>query len=81
MKCYSGWSSLLPLRRQVNKIGEQIIEIGAQFPNGINLVCHSQGGLICRAILQIYPNHNVRNFISLSAPQAGLCGCNHFLSS
>lgn len=65
--------------RQVEEIGEDVMSIGAAFPEGINLLGYSQGGLIARAILQNFPEHNVRNFISLSAPQAGQYGGTHHL--
>ena len=32
------------------------------------------GGLVCRAILQTTPEHNVKTFISLSSPQGGQFG-------
>lgn len=35
---------------------------------------YSQGGLLARAILQTFPEHNVHNFISLSSPQGGQFG-------
>ena len=34
----------------------------------------SAGGLLCRAFLEAYPDHNVNTFISLSGPQAGQFG-------
>lgn len=71
---YAGWSSLESMWQQVNEIGMDVMSIGAAFPEGINLVGYSQGGLIARAILQRYPDHNVKNFISLSSPQAGQYG-------
>lgn len=71
---YAGWSSLEPMWRQVEEIGEDVLSIGAAFPEGIHLIGYSQGGLLARAILQRFPNHNVRNFISLSSPQAGQYG-------
>ncbi|XP_043794767.1 lysosomal thioesterase PPT2 homolog isoform X1 [Apis laboriosa] len=71
---YAGWSSLESMWRQVEEIGMDVISIGAAFPEGINLVGYSQGGLLARAILQTFPEHNVRNFISLSSPQAGQYG-------
>ncbi|XP_076644025.1 palmitoyl-protein thioesterase 2 [Halictus rubicundus] len=71
---YAGWSSLESMWRQVEEIGMDVISIGAAFPEGINLVGYSQGGLLARAILQKFPEHNVRNFISLSSPQAGQYG-------
>ncbi|XP_012270211.1 lysosomal thioesterase PPT2 homolog [Orussus abietinus] len=75
---YAGWSSLDPMWRQVEEIGQDVLAISAAFPEGIHLIGYSQGGLIARAILQRFPQHNVRNFISLSAPQAGQYGT-HFL--
>ncbi|XP_017890290.1 lysosomal thioesterase PPT2 homolog [Ceratina calcarata] len=71
---FAGWSSLEPMWRQVKEIGMDILSIGAAFPEGINLVGYSQGGLLARVILQAFPDHNVRNFISLSSPQAGQYG-------
>ncbi|XP_076765725.1 palmitoyl-protein thioesterase 2 [Xylocopa sonorina] len=71
---YAGWSSLEPMWRQVEEIGMDIVSIGAVFPEGINLVGYSQGGLLARVILQVFPDHNVKNFISLSSPQAGQYG-------
>ncbi|XP_076679465.1 palmitoyl-protein thioesterase 2 [Andrena cerasifolii] len=71
---YAGWSSLESMWQQVNEIGMDVMSIGVAFPEGINLVGYSQGGLIARAILQRYPDHNVKNFISLSSPQAGQYG-------
>ncbi|XP_032691606.1 lysosomal thioesterase PPT2 homolog isoform X2 [Odontomachus brunneus] len=67
---FAGWSSLEPMWQQVEEIGTDVISIGAAFPEGINLIGYSQGGLLARAILQRFPMHNVRNFISLSSPQA-----------
>lgn len=71
---YKGWSSLESMWRQVEDIGRDVMSIGAMFPEGINLIGYSQGGLLARAILERFPNHNVKNFISLSSPQAGQYG-------
>ncbi|KOX69241.1 Lysosomal thioesterase PPT2 like protein [Melipona quadrifasciata] len=71
---FAGWSSLESMWHQVQEIGMNIMYISALFPKGINLIGYSQGGLLARAILQTFPNHNVRNFISLSSPQAGQYG-------
>eukprot|EP00913_Durusdinium_trenchii_P020746 g19486.t1 len=40
-----------------------------QFQGGYNLLCHSQGALVCRAVLQVMENHPVLHFISLAGPQ------------
>lgn len=50
------------------------MEISRMYPDGIHLVGYSQGGLIGRAILECFPDHNVKHFISLSSPQAGQYG-------
>ena len=59
---------------QVEKIGEDLLDFSSKYPDGIHLIGYSQGGLIARGILQKYPNHNVKTFISLSSPQAGQYG-------
>ncbi|KAF2896367.1 hypothetical protein ILUMI_09806 [Ignelater luminosus] len=71
---FSGWSSLESMWYQVQQLGNDLINITEKHPEGINLLGYSQGGLVARAILQAFPNHNVHNFISLSSPQAGQYG-------
>ena len=43
-----------------------------KYPHWLLLIC--TGGLICRAVLETVPIHNVHNFISLSSPQGGQFG-------
>ncbi|GLH02307.1 Lysosomal thioesterase PPT2 homolog [Gryllus bimaculatus] len=71
---FGGWSSLEPMWHQVLEIGKDLMQFAASHPEGIHLIGYSQGGLIARAILQQFPNHNVKTFISLSSPQAGQYG-------
>ncbi|XP_067002663.1 lysosomal thioesterase PPT2 homolog isoform X2 [Anabrus simplex] len=71
---FGGWSSLAPMWHQVVDLGNDLMKLSAAHPQGINLIGYSQGGLIARAILQQFPNHNVKTFISLSSPQAGQYG-------
>jgi len=78
---FAGWSSLKPMWKQVEEIGMDVLSIGVAFPEGINLIGYSQGGLLARAILQRFPMHNVRNFISLSSPQAGQYGSTYIMIS
>lgn len=40
----------------------------------IDFLGYSQGGLLARAIIESFPDHNVKHFISLSSPQAGQFG-------
>lgn len=71
---FSGWSSLENAWHQVDELGQDLIEISKRHPEGIHLLGYSQGGLLARAILEVYSDHNVKNFISLSSPQAGQFG-------
>lgn len=75
---YDGWASLEPMWRQVQKFGEEFRNISERHPEGFHLIGYSQGGLISRALLETHPKHNVRNFISLSSPQAGQYGSKLF---
>ena len=38
-----------------------------------HLVCHSQGGLVCRAVLEMFNGHNVSNFVSMAG--VGMRAC------
>lgn len=71
---FSDWASLEPMWKQVTKMGRLIMNMSESHPNGIHLIGYSQGGLIARCILEQYPNHNVKTFISLSSPQGGQYG-------
>lgn len=42
--------------------------------DGAHLLCFSQGGVACRALLSVMPNHNIHTFIALSSPLAGQYG-------
>jgi len=76
---YGGWNSLEPMWRQVGKIGEDFLNISAANPDGFHLIGYSQGGLIARALLEKFPTHNVKTFISLSSPQAGQYGSEYVM--
>ncbi|CAJ1062841.1 lysosomal thioesterase PPT2-like isoform X3 [Xyrichtys novacula] len=69
--------SLRPLWRQVRGFEEKIKPIMEKSPDGVHLLCFSQGALICRAILYKTAHHNVDTFISLASPQAGQYGDPH----
>lgn len=71
---FSGWSSLEPMWHQVDEMGADLLAISADHPEGVNLIGYSQGGLLSRAILERFPEHNVHTFISLSSPQGGQYG-------
>ena len=59
---------------QVDKFGEVVKQINKENPNGVHLLCYSQGGLICRGIVETFSVLNVRTFVSLSSPQGGQYG-------
>uniref|UniRef100_A0A2M4BW29 palmitoyl-CoA hydrolase n=1 Tax=Anopheles marajoara TaxID=58244 RepID=A0A2M4BW29_9DIPT len=71
---FGGWSSLENAWHQVLEANENLQAVCALHPEGINMIGYSQGGLLGRAVLQTYPDHCVRTFISLSSPQAGQFG-------
>ncbi|XP_059475735.1 lysosomal thioesterase PPT2 homolog [Neocloeon triangulifer] len=71
---FIGWSSLAPMWHQVDALAADLMNITKAHPEGIHLIGYSQGGLVSRAILEKYPDHNVQTFISLSSPQAGQYG-------
>lgn len=75
---FSGFASLGNIWKQIDGFGQYLVTICERHPEGVHLVGYSQGGLIARAILQSFDNLNVRNFISLSAPQGGQYGSMHF---
>ncbi|XP_028985930.1 lysosomal thioesterase PPT2-like [Betta splendens] len=77
---YDYMASVKPLWRQVRGFRKAIRPIIQQAPQGVHLLCFSQGGLICRALLSKIPNHNVNTFISLSSPLAGQYGDTDYLN-
>uniref|UniRef100_A0A8P4G5P6 palmitoyl-CoA hydrolase n=1 Tax=Dicentrarchus labrax TaxID=13489 RepID=A0A8P4G5P6_DICLA len=76
---YDNMASLKPLWRQVRDFRKAVDSIMQKAPDGVHLLCFSQGGLICRALLATLPDHNVHSFISLSSPQAGQYGDTDYL--
>ncbi|XP_038217465.1 lysosomal thioesterase PPT2 homolog [Zerene cesonia] len=71
---FESWSSLETMWHQVLEIGKDVANISSQYPDGINVIGYSQGGLVARGIIQTFPNVTVDTFISLSSPQAGQYG-------
>ncbi|XP_013884171.1 lysosomal thioesterase PPT2 [Austrofundulus limnaeus] len=76
---YNNLKSLKPLWSQVRDFQRVLEDIMMKFPDGVHLLCFSQGGVICRALLSMTPKHNVDTFISLSAPLAGQYGDTDYL--
>lgn len=44
------------------------------YKNGYTLICHSQGALLCRSVVQRMDDHNIHTFIALAGPQMGEFG-------
>ncbi|XP_012509115.1 PREDICTED: lysosomal thioesterase PPT2 isoform X1 [Propithecus coquereli] len=76
---FDGRESLRPLWEQVQGFREAVVPIMAKAPRGVHLICYSQGGLVCRALLSVMDDHNVDSFISLSSPQMGQYGDTDYL--
>ena len=69
-----GRHSLAPMWDQVEAFGNVVRQISRENPGGVNLVCYSQGGLICRGIIESMGDIDVSTFVSLSSPQGGQYG-------
>mmetsp|Transcript_59873 Transcript_59873/g.129799 ORF Transcript_59873/g.129799 Transcript_59873/m.129799 type:complete len:359 (+) Transcript_59873:81-1157(+) len=75
---YEGPESFLALPVQVDGVVSAIREIVKKDPDSFNggydLVCFSQGALICRVVCQVMDDHRVHTLISLAGPQLGIYG-------
>nr|XP_057909934.1 lysosomal thioesterase PPT2-A-like [Doryrhamphus excisus] len=76
---YKNMGSIQPLWKQVEGFRKVIEPVMRQTRDGVHLLCFSQGGLICRALLSTTPDHNVHTFIALSSPLAGQYGDTDYL--
>uniref|UniRef100_A0A3B3HRC0 palmitoyl-CoA hydrolase n=1 Tax=Oryzias latipes TaxID=8090 RepID=A0A3B3HRC0_ORYLA len=78
---FNNMESIKPLWKQVHGVGKVIQRIMKKSPRGVHLLCFSQGGLICRGVLSVLPNHNVHAFIALASPLAGQYGVSQVMKS
>jgi len=69
-----GIHSLGPMWKQVETFGAVIRSINQDHPAGIHIIGYSQGGLICRGIIESMSDLKVKTFVSLSSPQGGQFG-------
>ncbi|XP_012566774.2 lysosomal thioesterase PPT2-B isoform X1 [Hydra vulgaris] len=74
LKLYPEIESFVPLPRQLRFWSEKLKPIMLNNPDGIHLICHSQGGLICLGIIEQFKDHNVHTLITLSSPLSGQFG-------
>lgn len=67
--------SLKPLYTQVEDVKKEIIRLQKEYNfTEFHLVGHSQGALISRALLSMWDEHQVQNFISVAGPLMGVFG-------
>jgi palmitoyl-protein thioesterase len=66
-------SMFMDINHQVDLLAASVAS-DPKLQNGFNLVCHSQGGLLCRAYIERYNNPPVHNFISWAGPHQGQYG-------
>lgn len=76
---YNDLTSGTELWVQVDGVHNKIREFIERASDGVNMACYSQGGLVCRGILEKYSLPKVKTFISLSSPQAGQFGVTDYL--
>ena len=63
--------SFLPIWHQIPHITDEVRKLTAGL-DSYHLVCHSQGGIVCRALVETMSDHNVDNFVSLAGVQQGV---------
>lgn len=74
LNLFNGDDSFTPLWKQVDGVYNSISSILSDHEyESYNLMCHSQGALICRVMLQKYSTP-INTFISLAGPHMGLYG-------
>ncbi|XP_076832617.1 lysosomal thioesterase PPT2-A-like [Brachyhypopomus gauderio] len=76
---YDDLASLQPMWKQVEGFGKVVETVMQKAPDGVHLICFSQGGLVCRGVLARLPEHNVHSVILLSSPLAGQYGDSSYL--
>ena len=70
-------SLLMNINKQVDELASQLLA-DPKLQQGFNMVCHSQGGLLCRAYVERYNDPPVYNFMSWAGPQDGVYGVPDF---
>jgi len=74
------WTSLDEQVSGVVKTMREVISANKEImSDGYHLVCHSQGALLCRCIIESMSDHQVRHFVSLAGPQEGVYGWDFLL--
>ena len=71
LDAFNDAESFESLEKQVETFGEMLLNITDEYGD-ITLLGFSQGGLVARAIVEMYGNPHIHTFISLSAPSKSL---------
>eukprot|EP00578_Thalassiosira_sp_NH16_P018512 CAMPEP_0181098254 /NCGR_PEP_ID=MMETSP1071-20121207/12024_1 /TAXON_ID=35127 /ORGANISM="Thalassiosira sp., Strain NH16" /LENGTH=296 /DNA_ID=CAMNT_0023180829 /DNA_START=107 /DNA_END=994 /DNA_ORIENTATION=+ len=78
--CEGSCSLLTPLPKQRDAMIDYLVKnaatLGIDRDDGFNIVAHSQGALLMRAVIQKlpHPGLNVRTYVSMAGPQRGQWG-------
>jgi len=80
---FNGQDAFTPLWEQIDSISATIYEFIDEnkeaFQDGFHLLCHSQGTLICRGLIETNANFGVENFVSLAGVHMGQYGGSNVL--
>jgi len=77
LQVFEGIDSLNALSKQVSGLAKKIRALAQDresFAHGYDLVCHSQGALLCRVLCEVMDDHQVHTLVSLAGPQMGVYG-------
>ena len=74
IRLYEKLSSFEPLWNQVPRIADDIRNATAAFGGRYHLLCHSQGGIVCRALAETMEDHRIDHFVSMAGVQQGIRG-------
>lgn len=58
----------------IDAVRERVKAEPETYKGGYSFVCHSQGALLCRSVIELMDDHNVHTFISLAGPHRGEFG-------
>lgn len=78
---YDFQDSLRQMWEQVDGVFKDVQAFIANSTDGFHMICYSQGGLVCRGMLESQKIENVETFISLSSPQGGQFGDSDYLNA
>lgn len=63
--------SFLPIWHQIPHITDVVRGLTENYTD-YHLICHSQGGIVCRALIETMEDHRIQNFVSVAGVQQGV---------